>query len=310
MGKHMTNALLATGKHKITVITRPDSQAEFPAGVDIARVDYSSDDLSALVAALRGQEVLLVTLSVRAPPGTVTKFIRAADEAGVKYILPNWYGQDPTNKDLIDGMGFGPMRDGIFAALEQTTSLKCFFLGCNFWYEFSLAGGVDRFGFDLVKRTYTMLDGGNTKVNTATWPQCGRAVAALLSLKELPDDADDKTTTLAQFANKAVYISSFLLSQNDMFASVKRVTGTTDADWTITHDTAQQRWAGAADKFKTGDYSVFARLMYSRGWFLDGSCDLENSVGLANHLLGLPVEDLDEATKEAVRMGLNHEVAH
>lgn len=309
MGRQFTKALLETGKHKVTVITRPESEAVFPDGVTTVRVDYSGDDLAALVTALRGQEVLLVTLSVRAPPGTVSKFIRAAAEAGVKYILPNWFGQDATNKDLIDGMGFGTIRDGIFAALAEA-NIKYFFLGCNFWYEFSLAGGMDRYGFDIPNRKYTVVDSGDVKVNTTTWPQCGRAVAALLSLKELPEDADDKTPTLSQFNNKPVYVSSFFLSQNDMFESLKRVTGTTDADWTITHDVSKERWQGALEKVQTGDMRAFGRLMYTRGWFPNGGSDLQNTVGLANDILGLPVEDLDEATKEAVRMAENNEVPY
>jgi hypothetical protein len=77
-----------------------------------------------------------------------------------------------------------------------------------------------------------LFDDGNVAINTSTWPQCGRAIANLLSLKELPDEETDWSPTLSQFRNGSIYISSFRLSQGDMFESVKRVTGTTDADWT------------------------------------------------------------------------------
>ena len=54
-------------------------------------------------------------------------------------------------------------------------------LACSFWYEFSLAGSQARYGFDFAKREVTFYDEGETKITTSTWPQCGRAVAALLS---------------------------------------------------------------------------------------------------------------------------------
>jgi len=37
---------------------------------------------------------------------------------------------------------------------------------------------------------------------------------------------------------------SFRASQRDMFESVKRITGTTDVDWTISYKSVKQRWLG------------------------------------------------------------------
>lgn len=42
--------------------------------------------------------------------------------------------------------------------------------------------------------------------------------------------------------------------------------------------------------------------MYARVFYPDGSGDYESSKGLDNEALGLPHEDLDEATKRAVEM--------
>ena len=87
-GTFITKALLKTGKHTVTAITRPDSSNKIPNGVhSINKADY--EDHSQLVEALKGQEVLLITMSIFAPPESQFKLIDAAAEAGVKWIMPN-----------------------------------------------------------------------------------------------------------------------------------------------------------------------------------------------------------------------------
>ena len=173
---------------------------------------------------------------------------------------------------------------------------------CSFWYEFSLGGGPERYGFDFKNRTVTFFDDGNTRINTSTWPQCGRAVANLLSLKVLPDDENDKSPCLANFRNNSVYISSFNVSQKDMLDSVMRVTGTTEKDWKVDYEDVKERYKNGMEEFKKGNMLGFAKLLYSRVFFPDGSGNYEATKGLHNDILGLPKEDLDEYTKIAVEM--------
>lgn len=182
-------------------------------------------------------------------------------------------------------------------------------LVCNFWYEFSLGGGPDRYGFDFKKRSLVWFDDGNVAINTSTWPQCGRAIANLLSLKEFPDNETDRSPSLSQFRNGSIYISSFrLISQRDMLESVKRVTDTTDADWIITHESAEQRWKDSRAALQQGNRAVFTKMLYSRMFFGNGGGDYQSTRGLHNELLGLTVEDLDEFTAVGIRMGENGEV--
>ncbi|PLB48511.1 NAD(P)-binding protein [Aspergillus steynii IBT 23096] len=307
VGKHITEHLLKTGKHTVTAITRPNSTSQLPEGVQVARVDYSGDDDSALVDALRGQQVLIITMAVMAPRDTTVKLIRAAAKAKVPYVQPNWFGHDSQNPKLLDESMLS--HRSACAEIERLGVSSYLLLNCNFWYEFSLGGGPDRYGFDFHKRSLILFDDGNTVINTSTWPQCGRALASLLSLKELPDDEADKSPTLSRFRNGPVYVSSFRVSQRDMFESVKRVTGTTDADWTITHESSEERWKEGQAVVKQGDFlGGFAKQLYSRMFFPNGDGDFESKRGLHNGLLGLPVEDLDEYTALGVRMGENNEV--
>ncbi|KAL4868374.1 hypothetical protein BDV12DRAFT_197249 [Aspergillus spectabilis] len=110
-------------------------------------------------------------MSVIAPRDTVSKLMCVAAEAGVPYVLPNWYGHDAANDALS--------WDTFECELRLETSLQL-------WYEFSFGGGPNRYGPDFRKRSLTMFDNGDVKINTATWPQCGGAIARLFSLKELP----------------------------------------------------------------------------------------------------------------------------
>jgi len=262
------------------------------------------------VAALKGQQFLIITMSVLAPPDTQSKLVRAAAEAGIPYVLPNWFGGDPKEEQLISDTFLGAMKNAQQEEIERLGVSAWVALCCGFWYEFSLGGGPDRYGFDFHKKTLVFFDEGTVKVNTTTWPQCGRAVAGLLSLKELPEDENDKSPTVSSFANGVVYTSSFRVSQRDMFDSVKRVTGTTDADWTITKENSLKRYQDAVEAMKKGDRPAFARQLYTRSFFPDSNNDYEAKRGLHNNLFGLPEEDLDEWTKEAVRMAENNEVPY
>ena len=308
MGRHLTQQLLLNGKHVITAITRSSSTNQMPEGIQVARVDYAGDDNTALVEVLRGQQALLITMNVMAPPDTIFKLINAAAMAGVAYIEPNWYGHDAENDALCDQSMLTPRRNRVIDEITRLGVSSYLFLVCNFWYEFSLGGGPDRFGFDFTRRTFTIFDDGKVPINTSTWPQCGRAISKLLSLKELPEDENDKSPTLSQFRNRSVYVSSFRLTQLDMFESVKRVTKTTDADWNITHDSVADRFKECQEGLKMHDRKVFTKMLYSRMFFPSKDGDYESRRVLDNEVLGLPVEDLDEATTEGIRMGEKNEV--
>lgn len=289
----------------MTAITRKDSAAAIPGGIRVAKVDYSEP--STLVEALRGQESLIITLGVTAPQDTQPKLIEAAAAAGVPWVFPNEWGSDPTHEDLANDTFLGPGRAATRKHIRDLG--KSSFIGtcCGFWYEFSLAGSEIRYGFafDFQKpqgHRATFYDDGNTKINTSTWPQVGRAVANLLALKVLPEDAEDRSPTLSRFKNETVYISSFLVSQKDMFDSVLRVTGGVADDWTISHQPSVERYREGVEAFQRGDMRGFGQALYARVFYQDGSGNYEARGALHNGVLGLPEEDLDEYTAVAVQL--------
>lgn len=300
VGAFIAQALLETKKHKVTALTRPESTSKLPEGIAVKKVNY--DEHSSLVEALRGQDALIITLAVTAPRDQEAKLIRAAAEASVPWVMPNDWGLGATDDALAKETFIGGPKQKTRELIQSLGTLSYISLACGFWYEFSLAGEEIRYGFDFPQRSVTFYDDGTTKINTSTWPQCGRAVASLWSLKVLPEDADDKSPTLSLFRNGYAYISSFLISQRDMFESVLRVTGTSEKDWTIRYQDVKERYKEGLEQFQKGDMSGFGKLLYARVFYPDGSGNFEAKFGLHNDLLGLPKEDLDEATRVAVQM--------
>lgn len=289
MGSFIVEELLKAGKHQVTAITRAESNAAIPEGVQVAKVSY--DDKSSLVAALKGQDALVITMGVLAPKDTQSKLIEAAAEAGVPWVLPNEWGFDKSDDELAKEAFVGVGAKEVCQHIEGLGTSSWLGVVTGFWYEFSLAGTAERYGFDFNKRSVTFFDDGTTPINTSTWPQCGRAVANLLAL---PD------SELSKLKNRHVYVSSFRVSQKDMFESVLRVTQTKPEDWSISYENSKERYQRGVELLKAGDRQGHAMAMYTRIFFPDKPGAFEDRKGLHNELLGLPKEDIDEFTKIAV----------
>jgi hypothetical protein len=263
-----------------------------PAGVKSIQVNY--DDESSLVSALKDQQFLVITLSARAPPDTHSKIVQAAAKAGVPYVMPNAYGSDMMNSALRKEDLYS---EGCWERCREIERLGSAYVTmvCGFWYEWSLALGENFFGIDIKNRKATFFDDGKTPVSTSTWRQCGRALAALLSLPET-----DSEPAVEQWKNKAFYIASFTVSQRDMLDSVHRVIGTTDKDWEIRYEPSAQRYQDGLEAMQQGDMTGFAKSMYTRIFYPNGDGDFEKARGLANGVIGIPKDNLDDATKRAV----------
>ncbi|KAF9697521.1 hypothetical protein EKO04_004358 [Ascochyta lentis] len=305
VGSHFLYSLLATGKHAVTVLTRVESTTDFSSSASVTKVDYASQD--SLVSALRGHDFLIITLSAQVPPTTHALIVEAAAKAGVQWIMPNYYafGLGPRggmlSSDPLVG-GFGKFVDDVKNVSAPEGGVKPNFIAlcCGFWYEFSLAQGEPWFGFDIKNRNVTLYDEGDVRINTSTWEQCGRAVASLLSLPVA--SSGDGELVVEDWRNEGLYVSSFLISQREMLDSLHRVLGTSDDDWTITKENVKERYQKGLAQLQGGDRLGFAKAMYARIFFPGEGGDFQTGYGLDSEKLGLPREDLDEATRRAVKM--------
>lgn len=166
----------------------------------------------------------------------------------------------------------------------------------SFWYEWSLAI-PSAFGIDFAKRTVTLFDEGEAMISTSTWPQVGRTVAGLLSMPIKAERGNG--ACLENLKNQVVYADPFTVSQKNMFESAFRVTGATEKDWTITKESAKERYENGVKEMNQGDRIEFVKILDTRIFFEDGAGNFE-SKGTLNGLLGLPKEDIDEVTRAAI----------
>jgi hypothetical protein len=276
--------------------------------VVVKKVNY--DDRSSLVEALKGQDVLVITLGVFAAKDTQIKLFDAAGEANIPWVLPNEWGWD-ADKQVAQETIIGAQKIKEREYLESLGKISWIGIACSFWYEFSLGGTADRYGFDFNNKSVIFFDDGTTRICTSTLPQCGRAVAALLSLKVLPEDENDESPCLSDWRNKFVHFDSFTLTQKDMFASVLRVTGDKESDWKIGYEPVKERYAKGMEVIQNRSFYQHSdemriaalRVLYGRAFFPDAPIDFERHHSLDNNKLGLPRENLDEWTKKAIEIG-------
>lgn len=300
-GKYVVDELLKTGKHEVTAITRNDStNTSFATGVKIAKVDYDSEE--SLVSALTGQDALIITTSVMAPPDTSEKLVKAAAKAGVPWILPNEWGFNSSDLNLVRDIYIpGGQQHQIHELIEELGVSSWIAISCGFWYEFSLSSGPLGYGFDVPNRTVILYDDGRARLSTSTLEQAGRAAARVLSMKILPEDEPDKDPNITDaFKNGHVFVESFLLSQRDMLAEVLKVTGTKESDWTVQHEPSKQRYEDGFREWKAGDMWGARKLLYARLFYPDEPGNFGKTSQLANDMLGLPKDDLSDRTRTAV----------
>jgi hypothetical protein len=301
VGGYITQALLGTGKHTVTAVTREGSNSEIPKGAKVAKVNY--DEENTLVEALKGQQALVITMKTGQVEASL-KLVRAAAKAGVQWIMPNEYSPDVrANKSFGYESLLLKNVEAHQVEIEKQGVSSWIALTCSFWYPFSLAQSPHAYGFDFQNKKAYFIDGGDLKINTSTWNQCGRAVAKLFSLPILPQDENDKSLTVSHWRNEQVHISSFFISQRDMLDSILRVTGEKEADWTIVNENAQERYKEGQELMKQGGANAgkgYLQCMYTRIFYNDGSGQFNDK--LDNEKLGLPEESLDEATKEGVEL--------
>ncbi|CAN8097809.1 unnamed protein product [Discula destructiva] len=140
---------------------------------------------------------------------------RRSTTAGVPYVVANAWGTDPTDEQLSEKIGFENRFASFTDQCKSLGNISWIAMACGFWYEFSLGCGSERYGFDFEERSVAFFDDGSTKINTSTFAQCGRAMAAFLSLPMFPEHENDKRPTISRWTNNVFRFSSFLPRQSE-----------------------------------------------------------------------------------------------
>lgn len=233
-----------------------------------------------------------------ATPGSDFALYRAAADAGVPWVVPNEWGFDAQNAQLRAEAIVGEAKAKAREEIEKL-GLSWVGIACGFWYEFSLAGSPDRYGFDVEKKTAIFFGDGEVPLSTSTFVQNARGAAKALALPLLAKDEGDKSVTLSQYRNDFVRVNSFLTTQKEMLEALAKATGTGKGEWKVENVEAKEYYEKAKAEMLKGDYSAFSRALYSRLFYPDAPGKLENT---DNERLGLPKEDFQEATNRALEM--------
>ncbi|MCJ1379505.1 hypothetical protein MMC17_002606 [Xylographa soralifera] len=282
LGPSILSAFTSDPHFTVSVLSRHSSTSTFPPHVTVHRI---SDDYpeAELVAAFKGQDAVISTLS-HAVKGGHKPIIDAAIKAGVKRFVPSEFGSDTTNPKaaaLIPAMFAAKIEVVNYLKEKEGTGLTWTAVVTGAFFDWAMKVGF--MGFDLTSHKATIFDDGTTKWATGTLAQIGLGVKNAML-------APEKT------ANRYVYVSSFVISQNDILASLEKATG---QKWDVTHvDGEEVKRAALARDFDMSVVMDLIRYMH----FVDGYGGNYVEAGKgSNELLSLKTENLDETIARVVK---------
>nr|POE71805.1 hypothetical protein CFP56_11681 [Quercus suber] len=286
LGSSIISALIGTGKYKVTAVVRHESRTTLLPAVHVVKGDLHSSHF--LEESLKYQDVVIIAFGIEAPQSLDKAIVHAAAEVGVKYILPNEFvSQDSLRRHFP--FGLHDKKNEIRDLIQKLGKSKWIAIVNGTWYDFSLLTGS--YGIDIRNRKAVIWTPTTAKANVTTLAKVGKAIAALLGLGE---------EQLKQYANACVYISSFRLSQSDIFRSVQRATGTQTADWNITYNNVHKAIQEGQNTASKGDVKGFIKVIYAMQFLPGAGGDYEITNGVLNETLKLEDEDLDTVTKTVI----------
>jgi uncharacterized protein YbjT (DUF2867 family) len=286
IGSPTLAALLKTNIHNITAISRIESNAEFPSGVNVKRGDYKDRDF--LISALKGQDILIMQLNMTpVAMEAQVPLIEAAAEAGVRWVLPTEFGSD-INSQIVTDFPMMAMKKK-YRTLVEENGMGWVAIVNNPWFDWSMKLGM--WSVSIPGKQATLYNVGDTKFNTTTLGQVGRGVAALLSL---PD------AKLVTFKNRPLYLRSFLINQRDILDSAIRATGTKESDWEIKTQEPEEAIKASREGVAAGNPMAFVGEFYTAHMQKGRGGNYEGKALTDAEVLGLKEESLDEVMKAVV----------
>ncbi|KAH7024773.1 uncharacterized protein B0I36DRAFT_366687 [Microdochium trichocladiopsis] len=208
LGSAILTELVEAG-FNVTLLSRSESAKEgLPGSVKFTIVDYTS--LDALVAALRGQDVVVSTVSGGGLLAQTTA-IDASIKAGVKRYIPSYWGSftiDPkARNDLADL--HGPIFDAQKYVTEKARA------GEIEYTMFSVGSFTDYFterpfaAFDFDDKSVELFDGGKHSFSSTSIAGIGKAVVGALRNAEATK-------------NRHLKVHEVVLSQAQLLALAKK----------------------------------------------------------------------------------------
>lgn len=159
LGSRVVKHLLEAQQFNVTAISRSSSSTlpKTSPTLKVLQGDYTSPTF--LASAFSNIEAVIFTLHHSAVPSLEIALIEAATAAGVKWILPVEYGNDPMNEELVSAVPIlskkiAPRRR-IEELAENHEGLKWIGIVTNPWFDFVSLMSL------ILKRWTTMTDEDN-----------------------------------------------------------------------------------------------------------------------------------------------------
>ncbi|KAF3941854.1 hypothetical protein ABW19_dt0206704 [Dactylella cylindrospora] len=281
LGPSILEALLASSKFNVSVLTRASSSSTFPAAATIIKSDYSP---SSLEEAFKGQDAI-VSVIAGAGLGEQKKLVDAAVASGVKRFIPSEFGSNTNNKEAQELVPVFSRKVEVKEYLEEKIKEGLTWTGIVVGPVFDRSLKLGLLGFDIPSRKATIYDSGDRPFTTSTLSLVSAAVVSALSNPE-------------ETANKYIYVGSFTTTQNEVLSILESATG---EKWTVEKASSEEKVAAGRESVAGRRGSTAIRpLVTAAMYHVKGGGDYESEVGLDNGLLGLQKESLENVVKDVV----------
>jgi uncharacterized protein YbjT (DUF2867 family) len=264
----------------VSVLSRKESSSTFPAGIKVVKAEYTPEGLK---EAFKGQDAVVSMVGSMVIEEQL-KIADAALAAGVKWFFPSEFGSDLTNPEVVKEVPIFGGKVQVVKHLQESQDKMHWTAVINgAFYDWCLQVGF--LDIDVPNKKAMLYDGGNSRFGTTTLASVGKTIVGALKHP-------------AETTNRYIYVASFVTTQNEVLATVEKQLGT---KFEVTHISSADVLKSSRAKLDQGDFSAIAPLIKASLYSGRNLGDYPANHKLANEVLGLPKETLEEETQKALK---------
>ncbi|KAF3922440.1 hypothetical protein AA313_de0206405 [Arthrobotrys entomopaga] len=279
-------AALQAANYDVTVVSRMDSKAEFPPATKVVKVEETYPE-EQMVNVFTGADAVVLSLSFVGLEHHA-KLVDASIKAGVKRLIASTYGCNDNNSAVLEIFPIAYRHHNIVEDLKSRKAPPGWSwtsISCGPFFEMCISTGF--FGFNAQDHTAIMCDDASDfAFSTTTRATIGTAVARVLA-------------KLDETANRNIFISSFEVTMNEVFSSIKKATGV--SDWSVTATSTDEMIVSGREMWAQGNMFGMAKLAVVSQLREEFGSNFRKLGILDNELLGIESEDVDAVVAQALK---------
>ncbi|PVH93433.1 NAD(P)-binding protein [Periconia macrospinosa] len=284
IGTHVLKTLEQEPTFTLTLLQRASSKAKLPAHLRTISIadSYPTDEL---VQAFKDQDVI-VNCMTSLSAADQFRMVDAAISAGVTRYVPSEYGLNNLRPDAqaLNSVFHDKGKVQEYLRAKATDgAIEWMSISCGMWIRWSMEH--EFLGMHVKEKKFIFWDDGEGLFSCTTEENTANGlVQALLNRDETK--------------NTNVFLSDFVISQQELIKAIERIQGITYDKETID---SQKLIQEKQDAVRGGDQMAIYALIETG--FVTGKYggNLEKEGELFNDRLGLPRKTLDNVVEEALR---------